>query len=255
MSVFGAYAQYYDALYHDKNYQAETAYLDALIKKFAPQACSILELGCGTGRHALELAQKGYAVHGIDISQEMLTQAQALRVANSAYEKQLSFSHADLRTVRLEKKFDVVASLFHVMSYQTTDCDLRAAFQTAAAHLNAGGLFIFDFWYGPAVLTQGSQVRVKRIETECVKVTRVAEPESQEAANCVNVNFTIFVHDKKDNTTTELHEKHAMRYLFKPEVEALFAQYGFECVAFEEWLTGKQQVSSSWGVCAVGRKL
>ncbi len=254
MTVFGAYAQYYDALYYDKNYDAETNYLDALIKQFAPQARSIFELGCGTGRHALALAQKGYDVHGIDLSDQMLTQAEALRAENSTFSNNLSFSVGDLRTVRLTKKFDVVASLFHVMSYQTTNAELQAAFQTAAAHVNAGGLFVFDFWYGPAVLTIGSDVRVKRIETDMVKVTRVAEPESQEANNCVNVNFTIFVHDKTLNTTTELHEKHCMRYLFKPELEELFEQHGFELVAFEEWLTGNQQVSSSWGVCAVGRK-
>ena len=83
MTVFGAYAQYYDALYHDKNYDAETKYLDALIKKFAPQAHFIFELGCGTGRHALALAHKGYDVHGIDLSEQMLMQAEALRRCSS----------------------------------------------------------------------------------------------------------------------------------------------------------------------------
>ena len=60
----------------------------------------------------------------------------------------------DIREIRLNKRFDTVIALFHVISYQTTNEDVTAAFETARQHLNSGGIFIFDISYGPAVLTE-----------------------------------------------------------------------------------------------------
>ena len=56
--------------------------------------------------------------------------------------------------LRLAGTFDAVIALFHVVSYQTTEHDLRATFATAARHLNPGGVLLFDVWHGPAVLAQ-----------------------------------------------------------------------------------------------------
>nr|MBA2706707.1 SAM-dependent methyltransferase [Gemmatimonadaceae bacterium] len=56
MSVFGSYSRYYDLLYRDKDYAAESAYVASLLAVHAPGARSILEIGCGTGAHAAELS-------------------------------------------------------------------------------------------------------------------------------------------------------------------------------------------------------
>ena len=67
MAVFYSYAQYYDLLYREKDYPGEVDYVDALIKKYAVNdARTILDLGCGTGGHAILLARKGYRVTGVD---------------------------------------------------------------------------------------------------------------------------------------------------------------------------------------------
>jgi len=254
MSIFNAYASYYNLLYQDKNYVAEADYLATIINRYHPNTQSILELGSGTGKHALLLAQKGYTVHGIDISDNMVQQANKVRENNPNFAKNISFSTADLRTLNLKKTFDVAASLFHVMSYQTTNHDLHKAFQTASNHLNSGGLFIFDFWYGPAVLTQQPQPRIKRIENDAIKVARIAEPEHSPSKNKVSVNFTVYVHDKKTHNIHELEETHHMRYLFTPEITQLFSDHNFDMLACEEWLTGKQPTTATWGVCAIGKK-
>ena len=47
---------------------------------------------------------------------------------------------------------------------------------TAAKHLKPNGVFIFDFWYGPGVLTDPPVVRLKRLENEEIEVLRIAEP-------------------------------------------------------------------------------
>src|SRR5450432_1981030 len=77
MSVFGAYSRYYDLLYRDKDYAAEASYVRSLIGQHCPAATSILDLGCGTGRHALLLAEHGYRVTGVDGSPDMLIAARS----------------------------------------------------------------------------------------------------------------------------------------------------------------------------------
>jgi len=77
-TVFGEYARYYDLLYRDKDYAAEADYIARLVHEFHPGAKSILELGSGTGIHAGLLAEKGFSVHGIERSAEMLARSRSL---------------------------------------------------------------------------------------------------------------------------------------------------------------------------------
>ncbi|MBI2966754.1 MAG: hypothetical protein HYY40_02940 [Bacteroidetes bacterium] len=68
MNPFSNYALYYDLLYSDKDYNAESIYIDGLLKKYAPAAKNLLSLGCGTGKHEVILARNGFSVTGIDRS-------------------------------------------------------------------------------------------------------------------------------------------------------------------------------------------
>jgi len=247
-SNFQAYSEYYDLLYADKDYRAESEYILGLLaghSYFAPG--SILELGCGTGAHADLLAEKGWCVHGIDMSSYMLERAHQ-RAAASAHSAKLKFELGDVRNFRADHRFDAVVSLFHVTSYQTTNADLEAMFETAARHLNPGGVFLFDFWYGPAVLSERPTVRVKRFSNERVSITRIAEPVLEDRNNVVEVQYSISVR-KGTDAPVEMFEKHRMRYLFLPELEAMLGKHGFKIAASKDWLTQDPPSLKSWGVC------
>ena len=253
MSVFGVYSKYYNLLYKDKDYAGEAQYIDGLTQRYAPGAKSLLDLGCGTGRHDFELAKLGYEITGVDMSDEMLAAANLnLLTQHKRFSSSLRFSSGDIRAVRLNQTFDVVVSLFHVMSYQITNDDLRAAFATAKAHLKPGGLFIFDCWYGPAVLTDPPVVRVKRLEDEDFSVVRIAEPEMHYNKNVVDVNYEVLITDKSSGSIEQFRETHRMRYLFHPEVEGLITQNGFVFLNSQVWMTAQEPpVMKSWNVCFV----
>ena len=249
--VFSDYAHYYDLLYRDKDYQAEADYVAGLIRRFHPGARLLMELGCGTGKHALLLADLGFSIHGIERSPEMLTLALETVADNrqSINKGSLSFSEGDIRTVRLTERFDVIIALFHVISYQTTNEDVTASFETARHHLQPGGLFIFDVWYGPAVLTERPEVRIKRMADDQIEITRLAEPVLHPNENRVDVNYHVFVRNFATQAVTELRERHAMRYFFKQEIELIATHMGFQSLHTEEWLSGKAIGTNSWGVC------
>jgi SAM-dependent methyltransferase len=254
VDVFGNYARYYDLLYWDKDYPGEAKFVQNLIQAHAPKAQSILELGCGTGIHASLLAQQGYQVYGVDISHEMLQKASD-RLSKLPVEvsSRLNCVHGDIRQLRLNQTFDVILSLFHVISYQTSNDDLMAAFKTVKQHLKPGGIFIFDVWYGPAVLSDRPTVRVKRLEDDAIQVTRIAEPVMYPNTNLVDVNYHVFLKDKSSKAVEELQETHRMRYLFKPEIDQLCHSFQFKEIKFCEWMTESQAGFNTWNVYGIFR--
>ena len=243
--VFDQYSKYYDLLYEDKDYKGEVEYINNLINQFAPNTYSILELGCGTGKHASLLTQKGFDIHGVDLSETMIEEA---------LKTDVSCEVADVRTFRTDKVFDTVISLFHIINYQTTDKDLIDYLKTAYEHLPKGGIFIFDTWYGPAVLEQKPENRFKRMENNDLIVERTATSKHYINNNLVDVNYVIKITNKENNYQHQINETHKVRYLFKPEIELLLNQVGFELSNCEEWMSKNEPSESTWSVCFVGIK-
>lgn len=243
---FDAYGRYYDLCYRDKDYAAEVEYLDRLLQRHAVSGRELIEFGSGTGKHGRLLAQRGYKVVGIERSAEMVARAQ--RVAG------FESRQGDIREVRLGRTFDAVLSLFHVVSYQTSNGDVQAVFARAAEHLRPGGLFVFDVWYSPAVHAQRPEVRIKRLSDGPLQFTRLAEPAIHANENRVDVHYTIIARDTVSGECQEFTEVHPMRHFSLPELD-LFAQgAGFERVCAEGFLDGGAPGPSTWGLCVVLRK-
>jgi SAM-dependent methyltransferase len=254
--VFSRYAKYYDLLYHDKDYTGEANYVASLISRFQNAAQTILELGSGTGKHALYLAEKGYSVVGVERSDGMIEQARLLanrrrEVLEAAGRTVPQFMQGDIRSARIGRSFDAVVSLFHVISYQTSHADILAAFKTARTHTGIGGLFLFDVWYGPAVLHQRPDVRVKRMANDEIEVTRIAEPVLRANENRVDVKYDVFIRDRASDSICETQEIHELRYMFADEIEWLLREAGFSLLHHEEWMTGRPSGVHTWSVCFI----
>ncbi len=255
MNVFGKYSDYYNLLYKDKDYAAEAEYIHNLIQRYDPSAKSVLNLGCGTGGHDFPLARKKYEMTGVDMSNEMLAVANSQLLTLNLQPSAIHFVQGDIRKIRIERIFDVVISLFHVMSYQTTNDDIMATLDTVRGHLKDDGLFIFDFWYGPAVLTDRPAVRVKRLEDEELSVYRIATPVIHLNENIVDVNYEVLIEDRKTKMLDKLQEIHNMRYFFLPELEFILTTAGFSVVADRAWMHLDRRLDSdTWYGVVIARK-
>ena len=249
MAVFADYARYYNLLYRDKDYAGETAFVLEIMKKHGCIPRTLLDLGCGTGRHAVEMAKHGIHAAGVDMSENMLGMGQASISRLDPAECSVPLPEllqGDARTVRLGKQFDAVVSLFHVMSYQNTEEDALAVMETARSHLKPDGLFFFDFWHGPGVLRDVPTRRERVLEDDVTHIRRVAEPELRVNDNVVVVNYTVSIRDLKSDRTTELHESHSMRYWFLPELRFLAKQAGFLVVDAGGWPTEQAPILDDW---------
>ncbi|MBN2374283.1 class I SAM-dependent methyltransferase [bacterium] len=206
--VFGKeYAGQYDLLYEDKDYEVECGLIEEILRRYANTPVkSVLDIGCGTGNHALPLAKRGYHVTGIDCSPEMISQARAKAQAiytsdriNPVFREVAPgsssdhfppvFLEADARTLSLGRTFDAVLMMFAVLGYQLTNNDVLSALRAVRDHLKEECLFIFDIWYGPAVLAIRPCDKIKVIQTGDGQLIRAASSELDIRRHCCEVQF------------------------------------------------------------------
>jgi SAM-dependent methyltransferase len=137
--MFTQTAAFYDAIYaaRGKAYAAEANALAAWIRTVAPEARTLLDVGCGTGGHLAEFERLGFEVTGIDADLKMVALARA-RCPEAAIEP------APMTSFDLGKRFDVVVSLFGTTAYARLPNHLDETIARCAAHLEAGGVIVIE---------------------------------------------------------------------------------------------------------------
>ena len=242
MTIFETYSQFYDLLYAEKNYDAECEFLESVWKRYIDREVrSILDLGCGTGGHALPLAGKGYAVTGVDLSPAMLAIAGEKAQTNGI---KVEWQTGDIRTIRLQRTFDAVISMFAVIGYQTENQDVSDAFETARIHLEPGGLVIFDVWFGPAVLTDRPTDRIRIVDQGDTRVIRFSQPEFDLMCHTVSVNYSL-LQLREDVILRRVTESHKMRFFFPQELSYFLSQAGFRVLKFCPLLHPDEEMTTS----------
>lgn len=237
---FEIYSNYYDLLYNDKDYEGESSYVINKLRYFNPEVKQVLELGMGTGIHANILKKKGLELTGVEISEKM---------ASLARQKGLVCYLNDCSDFNLDKKFDAAISLFHVISYITENEKLIKTFNNVYNHLNPDGIFIFDVWYTPAVYYLKPEVKIKRVENDSIKITRIAEPTILYNKNIVEVNYEVIIEEVKNKNVTRIKETHPMRHFSLPELHLLASNSKFKILEAKEWISNYEPSERTWGIC------
>jgi ubiquinone/menaquinone biosynthesis C-methylase UbiE len=139
--MFTKSAHLYDAMYSFVDYEAMATELRELIRERLPGASTLLDVGCGTGRH-LSYFGRDYDVEGLDIDEQLLSHARQRCPA-------VPFHEASMVDFELDHRFDVITCLFSAIGYVQTVSQMRQAVATMARHLEPGGLLIIEPWFEP----------------------------------------------------------------------------------------------------------
>lgn len=244
------YALYYDAFYHEKDYAAECAFLEKVFEKYASKKIkTILDIGCGTGGHALELAKRGYAVVGIDASEAMV---------DIAHERAKKFNKIDVKfyvskmeDINLDRQFDAVICMFNAINYVTSDEGLDKAFYSFRKHLSDNGLLVFDFRNGITSLRSYSPVRIRWANYNDKKLLRISETELDAMEHLFDTTYTCFVF--KDSRVVKLfQDKHVVRFLFPKEVKCFLKRNNLKAINMCQFLKLEMPAGENeWNIVAI----
>ena len=235
----------------DKNYEKECDFLEEIFRKYSKlMPKTILDGGCGTGGHAIPLAKRGYEVTGVDTSEVMINIAKE-KASESGIN--ISFNIMDLRNLRLNKKFDACICMFAVIDYIIDNKDLSKTLLNIREHLKRDSLFIFDFWYGPAVLTTLPTPRMKIIDKNDLKVIRFAKPHLDTLHHICEINYNFMVIEE-NLIIHKGKEKHTVRFYFPEEIKHYLEESNFENLRFCPFLKLNTDPSEkTWNVTAIAQ--
>lgn len=165
MTSYGPLALRYDVLTRDVDYAAWADYLEKHFSR-AGGVRSVVDLACGTGSLAAELARRGYAVTGVDLSPDMLAIA-ADKCA--ALEPPPLLLCQDMSRLRLLEQADAVVCCLDSLNYVTRPAAVRRTFRRVWEALRPGGLFVFDIRTPEMLKSMDGQVCLDETEdTYCV---------------------------------------------------------------------------------------
>jgi ubiquinone/menaquinone biosynthesis C-methylase UbiE len=251
-SYLDRHAELYDVFYADKPYSKEAAFVAELLGELGVRPpARLLELACGTGRHARELERLGYSVVATDYSKDMLVCARRRSVEAGS---KVTFVEADMRALDLPgQTFDGVACLFDSIGYLQTNEAILAALRAARRHLRPDGALVLEFWHAAAMLRGYDPVRVRRFKTSEGEVLRISETTLDCFRQLGQVAYEII--ETRNGATTQFRETQTNRYFLAQEMRSLLEQAGFEAA---RWCAGFSRASAidetTWHIVVAARR-
>jgi ubiquinone/menaquinone biosynthesis C-methylase UbiE len=194
--MFTKSAQYYDALYHFKDYGTAAAQLHILIREYNPNAKTLLDVGCGTGKHLSEL-QDFYRVEGLDISPALL------QVAHQRC-PHVRFHEKNMVGFELGSTYDVVTCLFSSIAYVKSVDSLEKAVASMARHLGRDGLLCIEPWLTPDTYWVG-RITANFVDQPELKIAWMYTSEIEGRVSVFNINYLVGTPEGV-NYFTEKHE-------------------------------------------------
>lgn len=141
MDAYENLAFSYDRLTEDVDYRATVAFYETILNREGLKPRTVADLACGTGSISLILAEKGYKVTGVDLSEDMLSVAWDKA---SGMENPPLFVHQDLSELHLPRGVDMAVCALDSLDYITEPEKCRQAIARVYKALNPGGIFLFD---------------------------------------------------------------------------------------------------------------
>jgi SAM-dependent methyltransferase len=239
-SYAGPFAQRYDECYADKDYVGEAGWIvDACTRLSGSAPRRLLDVACGTGRHADAFRALGVDVVGIDRSADMLAVARR-RLPTT------KFVRADMTTLPSlvrEASVDAAVCLFDSLGYAGSPCGVAATLSGMAAAVRCGGIAVVEVWNADA-MTAFEPRRERRLASGDVRVSRTTVDASRRHAV---VEWTLHRPGLPD-----CDERHENRFFDAEELRGLMTAAGLHDVGVTRGFGHMESSAASFHLVAVG---
>jgi SAM-dependent methyltransferase len=223
MSPFADSADVYDLCYSIKDYAAEARMLRRVLAERRPNATTLLDVACGTGRH-IEHLSRWYEVEGIDINEEFLARARR-RCPD------VPLHRADMTDFDLGRRFDVVTCLFSSIAYIRTRTNFVRAIESMRAHLRSGGVLVIEPFFSPDRFWTGT-ITANHAQAANMKVAWMYTTKREGDIGVLDIHYLVGTPERVEYGCERLEQG-----LFPDELYVrTFAQLGLEGEFEEEGL-------------------
>ena len=220
------YAELYDKFYQDKDYDGEVGMLEDIFKRHdcnPEDGAKVLDIGCGTGNHAIRMAKRGYDVTGVDPSRRMLQIAREKAIKDDV---KLNLKERGLPNLNLDTKYKGIECMFNVLNHVLEDDKILDSFKNIYERLEDDGVFVFDFRNAIPSLNEYSPKRILHIRERDADFFRVSNSVIDKETRIFTTQYECFV--IKHSRCGKFYDEHKVRAFYFGEVDNFLLQSGFK---------------------------
>jgi SAM-dependent methyltransferase len=249
----GLHAQYYDLIYAEKPYDEEARFVVQLLERHGlAERRGLLDLACGTGRHAHEFAAMGFTVTGVDVNEQLLAHA---RERDAGQRASAEFVAQDMRQLDLDGRlFGTATCLFDSIGYAVTGEAVVATLQAVRSHLSPAGLLAIEFLHAPAMARYSDPLRLRRWTTPTDgELVRVSETQLEPERETHRVRYELLALEQEGTYTRGI-EEHVVRSFDVDGMRLLLEEAGFSPLTFVAAYEADPAITDrTWHVLAVSQ--
>lgn len=244
MDAYTSFAEVYDMFMDNVPYEEWSRYLTELLKEYRIEEGVVCELGCGTGKMTRLLADAGYDMIGVDMSEDMLA------IASMENPQQILYLCQDMRELELYGTVAAVVSVCDSMNYLLEEDDLLEVFQRVNEYLEPGGVFLFDLntIYKYETLLGETTICENRPEGSFIWENYY---DAEEQIN--EYDLTLFIQEKED-LYRKFEETHYQRGYSMEKIRTLLEEAGMEFVTAYDACTKNPPRENSERIYIVARE-
>lgn len=248
MEAYTGFAEVYDTFMDNIDYPEWTKYVVSLLQEYGIEDGLLLDLGCGTGSMTECLAEAGYDMTGVDMSEEMLGIAMEKRERSG---QDILYLCQPMEELELYGTVRAVVSICDCINYVTDPETLLQAFRLVNNYLDPKGIFIFDMntsYKYQEILAENTFAEVR---DDC---SFIWENYYDKEEKINEYALTLFVEDKEDKRYDRFEEWHYQRAYEVEEILHLVKEAGMEVMAVYDAFTREAPRKDSERVYIVARE-
>lgn len=243
-------AEFYDFMRNFRDYDLEAKFAADVISRSSPNAKNILDIFCGTGQHAIKMAERGYTVTGIDASRDMLNIAQSKTDSAGVL---VSYECTDIKGFKPQEQYDASYCLGYTFLYMLTHNDVLDFFHTVSKVLVPGGMLLVDFINGWSFLKESERDKFF-YQSEEVQISQFEQLTLNKKERLIHIDYCYLI-DRFNGDVKTIYAEENLRIFFDDEVQSLMSMCGFENIrAYSDYSTEENSTRDPHIVIVSGNK-